>query len=226
MPTQVIKIDPWTLSYTNDEGFIGLEDNVPPMQVQISFDIDPVDPTALKIGNVVLLNSDSLEFNSSGVDTQHAGLARGRLVDGQAYVNIGHVLISQISTLVELKYGVYWADCDQPKSQFGVPRFALQSRAVVQCQAQSNYYSQKWSKLSGWGPQDPTPVYTSPARSLHLTSSWSGLDQIGSHFNSQKCLQMPLGAGRDWVWYPSKTFPIDTSPSPAPAPIPVPKPGS
>lgn len=216
MPVGVIKIESWNLSYVNDEGFVGVDDVVPAMQVQLAFHADCPN-AAMNIDKVTLLNSDSLQFSRSGIDTRYSGLARGPFVDGQSYVNIAHVLISQLATSVELKYGLYWANCDQPRDQWGVPRFAFQARTVVQCQVQSNYYSQKWSKVAGWGAQDPTPVYISPAQHLRLTSLWSALSQIGAHFNCQQCLQMIPGAGRDWVWYPPQEFPIFSTPSPAPS---------
>jgi len=217
MPTnQVnqISIDPWTLQYANQDGYQGIDETVPSMQVQITFQIDP--PTGiLTIGQVQLLNSDALEVTSGVISRGYNGLGPRVPKDGQTYITGAQILLNGFSTLVELEQGTYWAECDVPKNQQGVPRFAFRARTGVKFSAQTTYYTQKFSASTGWSQSDKATIQP-PSESKYLTSNWSGLDQMGAHAGGgpgSPCLPMGAGVPKGvWQFAPPQTFTISPPP--------------
>jgi hypothetical protein len=215
MPVNQIQIPSWSLAYRDCEGFVGIQETVPPMYVQVDFKVDCV-AAALTINTIQLLNADALEFHADGIDRGYSGLATGMLRDGQAYLNAAHVLLTDCVTYVEFKYGLYWALGEPPANGRGIARFAFQGRTGVRFSAVSKYYTQKWTKAGGWDAGSLQVSYTGPAIKLNLTSEWSRMDQLGAHYNCTNTVAMPVGAGHgNWVWFAPQVFQIFPKPNPA-----------
>jgi hypothetical protein len=231
MPQAQVSIDPWSLTYTNPDGYAGLNINVPAMAAQITYATD-CDTGKLNISEVDLLNSDSLILGP--VTQTYRGLGPTTPRDQQSYVTEARVQLSSFAAFVQVKVGLYWAECPQPQNQQGVPRFVLQARAGVSFNAQTTYITQKYTLAAGWAPPDANSI-TIPVVQVAEASNWSGLDEYYAHVSTcKKCLQMPQGAPKGvWQYEAPTTYaignplpspPAQGTPNPNPKPAPDPSP--
>lgn len=214
MPTNQIRLDNWQLQFANTDGVLALDVSVPGLQVQFDYALDCTS-ASITLSNVKLLNASGLKFAQGAVQQTYPLQPQAPLQPGNSYLTNAVIVLSSFSTSVELQTSIYWAECNPPQDQHGVPRFMFQAQAVVQFFSQTSYYAQKWTG-TGWDPTQ-TKVSSSAQLPIALRSPLSDQSQKGAHVDCQNCLAIPTGAPlQTWQDFDSQTFSIYTAP-----PVPV-----
>jgi hypothetical protein len=215
LKTTQIAIGTWVFSHADENPRIGVvhREQIRGLKVQIVFDVDCAVPL-VTIGDVKLLNADSLQVVSSGITRSYGNLGPFDAKSNETHITDAVVEIFGVTTHVALEQGVYWAVDTPRRNEWGVPRIGFRARALVRYKSKTSYYTRKRSAGGGsWGPVSSDPVRVSQPTSHVQLSDWSDVASRGATYDCGTQIQMPSGAGRAWTWATPQEYAASAPPA-------------